>query len=232
MTLFSGALLVLYLSPSYADQYTGPLPPLVDKLPEEEACKKLDLMFLLDTTESMDTEITLVQGKAETIAEVMSHYCSGVRMAVATVQDVPVAFGAETDKPYTLVSDFTHDSQQTISALETIKLGNGGDGPEAYPYALRMASNEHWRPDAKRILILFADSYARDDRELEESIRTANFHLYSILSTAQTQWEYYKTYWERYSHGVYQMEASTDLIPLILNTIKKECQNNRIISYR
>lgn len=240
----------LYISPSYCtlpvqeqheeqdlmkdsfmvDHVTGPLPALHTSLPEEDACKKLDLMFLMDTTESMDTEITLVQGKAETIAEAVSNYVSDVRMAVASVQDAPAAYGVETDSPYTFVSDFTYDPQQTIAALYSIKMGNGGDEPEAYPYALRMASNEHWRSDAKRILILFADSYARDDRELEESVKTANFHLYSVLSIDYTHWEEYKTYWERYSQGVYQMEASTDIIPLILNTIKNECPNNRVIS--
>ncbi len=196
----------------------------------QDACKKLDLMFLIDTTESMDTEIALVQSKAETIADAVSNRVSDVRMAVASVQDAPYAYGVETDTPYALLSDFTYNNSKTISVLYSLKMGNGGDKPEAYPYALRMASDEHWRSDAKRVLILFADSYARNDRELEESSSNVNFHFYSVISTDVSLWEEYKAYWEKYSRGVYKMEASTDIIPLILDIVNKECQNEREVS--
>ncbi len=210
---------------AYTDQYTGPLPPLLHSLSEQESCKKLDLMFLIDATGSMDTEIALVESKAEIITQTISKQGLDVRMAVALVQDAPGAYGYETDQPYALLSDFSHDPMQTSAALQSIKIGSGGDHPEAYSYALRMASNEAWREDAKRLLLLFADSIARDEQELEESVRTANFRFYSIVSS-------YSYYWERHSLGAYQMEASTDLIPVILTAVQKECSKKSDLSER
>src|SRR3989338_596536 len=162
------------------DPYTNSLPALQRSLPNNAACAPLDLMILFDSTSSMKLYINEAKQKGTTILQTIERMYPNTRYAIETVADAPAAGGSSTDRPYTLIAPFTTTISSAVQAIQSITLANGGDGPEAYPHALRMASNEAWRPNAYRIVILIADSIARNEAMLKESINHSNFKLVTL----------------------------------------------------
>lgn len=201
-----------------ADSITGPLPSLVNKLPNNPTCAPLDLMILFDNTGSMEPYISEAKVKGTQILDVINKTYPGTRFSIATVADSPRAGGSAGDQPYARLIDFTFNRTDAANAIRKISLANGGDTPEAYPLALRMASNEQWRPNAYRIVVLIADSVARDEKVLAEGARNSNFKLVTLMAQEPNI-----PYWKKYSVDALPLAAKSNLEGMLLRSVMVGC---------
>ena len=105
----------------------------------------------------MDNVIDAVRVRAREILVAIRGISTDSRFAVATLADYP-----PNGTPWQLYQPFTHQEEAVTSALNRIRLENGGDLPEAYCRGLYEAQFLDWRPEARRFLILFGDAPAHD----------------------------------------------------------------------
>jgi len=122
----------------------------------------LDLIFLIDTTDSMAPYIASVKAEAETIAGVVAQNVTHYRMAVITYRDFPISpFGEPGDYVFRNDLGFSDTKQPVIDALMALTVGGGGDIPEAVLSAFIHATAGDtglggWRGTAvpKRIIVM------------------------------------------------------------------------------
>lgn len=81
---------------------------------------------------------------------------------VATLADYPGLYGDPGDYPWRLDQSITNDINQVQSVIQGLELYSGGDTPESYARAFYESLFIEWRPGAKRVIVLFADSPAHD----------------------------------------------------------------------
>ncbi|MBI5797492.1 VWA domain-containing protein [Candidatus Woesearchaeota archaeon] len=191
------------------------IPPLTEQLPDADVCTELDVLFLFDTTGSMDHYLAAAQEVAGHAAQKIQADIPHARFAVASVADFP-QFGISKDRPYISVLDFQGDA--SLVGRVILPAQAGGDIPEAYPYALRMASNERWNAHARRYVVLFADSHARDDNTLEASIQYSNYTLLPVLADEGSQ-----MYWSRFVPSVFSLSPLEKLEDLLFTSLKGQC---------
>ena len=206
--------------PYYESSLNGfpdPQIPLLTELPEAQDCSSLDILFLYDITSSMGDSFRSAKAVSGRLLEDIPEIYQDVRFAVATVGDFP-SKNTPDDTPYFLVSSFRTDSTVSFLSLESLVLYGGGDVEESYPYALRSASNEDWRPEAKRFVVLFADSRARNFEQLQESVQHSNFTLFALISDAS-----YLFYWEQVTPHTFPLPSTDEDYKAILQAIEKEC---------
>ena len=97
----------------------------------------IDLTVLLDTTCSMGSVVDATTVAFEGIAADLAAFAPDVTFGVATYDDYNDAgFGSGADKPFILLTQQTSDPERAQSALDTIALHSGGDGPESTHEAL------------------------------------------------------------------------------------------------
>ncbi len=202
--------------------YTA-LPPLKQKLPAPKNCGKLDVMLLFDNTGSMASDIQQARYEGTGLLLKIQERYEDSRFAVATVGDFPER-GGSFDKPYEFVSGFTPGLNETVVAIDSIRLGSGGDFEEAYPYALRMASNEDWRPDAYRLVVLIADSTARDDYALYRSVQKSNFNLVTLATD-----ESILDYWKQVSKIAMELPEGEQMAEALFELVVKGCGESLMV---
>jgi hypothetical protein len=145
------------------------------ELPAVNPVTDLDLMFVVDTTGSMQDELSYLQVElGDVITRVQDEVGGnfGLRLSVNFYRDVGDQY---------LVRDFpfTTDVDLALSQLAPQVADGGGDTPEAVEEGLANAVFEHeWSPDARaRLLFLILDAPPHDTTEirasLEASIRAA-----------------------------------------------------------
>ncbi|MSR86169.1 VWA domain-containing protein [Candidatus Woesearchaeota archaeon] len=207
--------------PNYFPQTLVPdlFPPLEKKLQDTVSCSSLDILFLYDVTGSMESTLASARQTGMRLLRGIKAQCKDVRFAFATVADFPV-YGGVTDSPYTLVSAFSSSPDLSYKAVEHLLVSGGGDSPEAYPYALRKASNEDWREDAQRFVVLVADSTARDLRQLQESVTHSNFTLLALISE-HTQ----LSYWQQVTPFTFPLPPSEMYDHIVLDALEKGCRS-------
>ncbi len=97
-----------------------------------------DIAFLLDTTCSMTSTLNGVASEFSSIISALSTTLPDAQYGVATFDDY--AFGsygsAGTDKPFELVQQVTSSTSAVQSALSSLRVHYGGDGPEGSMEAL------------------------------------------------------------------------------------------------
>src|SRR3989338_637487 len=196
------------------DYLLGPLPKLKQQLPENKGCPPLDIMFLFDNTTSMENEIAQAKIVAQDTLGMISKLYPTVRFSISTVADAQ----HYTDKPYQHLSNFTTNIEETLRAINSIRMMDGGDEPEAYPHALRYASNEAWNPLATRLVILIADSFARKDDLLRLSINESNFKLITLVTDENLLY-----YWAEFSAQALPLSNSENLEGLLLRSVMSGC---------
>ncbi|MEC8425007.1 MAG: VWA domain-containing protein, partial [Myxococcota bacterium] len=115
---------------------------------------QLDVVFLLDTTGSMGDEIDRIKSTLlSTTARVRS-----------LDDDVDLRYGAVLyrdigDEYVTRAHPLTGDIQGFDAALQAIRAGGGGDGPESLNQGLAVAVDTmEWREDAARLVFVVADA--------------------------------------------------------------------------
>ncbi|MEN9785727.1 MAG: hypothetical protein RLZZ299_991 [Pseudomonadota bacterium] len=152
----SGALVTLVGTPWTEDPAVDALPPdertedgVVVGDPTAETLASgsfvlaggVDLAFLLDTTQSMQTLVSAVADELDAIAVELSSEALDVRFGVATYEDYPVVpFGTPgVDLPFVLRAPVTDDLPAVRAALDAVVIHQGQDAPEASLEALAQA---------------------------------------------------------------------------------------------
>lgn len=191
------------------------LPERENVLDESKECEKIDLMFLVDTTGSMIDSIRDVRFYISYILDELTQKHKDVRFAVSGVEDHPIyPYGEMVNRPYDLIHGFSYDTGSIEKVSDYLSPIYGGDLSESYAYALRSASNEAgWRDDAKRFIVLFADSYDRDDYSLREAITENNALILGIVKNPG--------YWRNKLKAVSKIGFSADPI---IKTIEDSCK--------
>lgn len=118
--------------------------------------KKLDLMFVIDTTGSMGDELSYLAGELENVvASVARKFSDGntdnIRCSANFYRDIGDA--------YTVKSNDFGSAHDFIADLRAETADGGGDTPEAVEQALDDAVNNHsWDNDSVKLLFLVLDA--------------------------------------------------------------------------
>jgi hypothetical protein len=138
---------------------------------------KGDILFAFDLTASMADEIDVVKAEAYNIMVAVSGVVADARFGVVSYMDYPhfydtcgyfATYGSAYygDYAYNLDQALTSDTALVRTVIEGLVMGDGMDGPQDYgrifyeSYA--DSANIGYRPDAKRILLNFADNVPHD----------------------------------------------------------------------
>ena len=109
------------------------------------SCNVSDVVLLLDSTGSMGSAINSVKSMlTASIIPGLENSVEDLQIGIATYEDIPVGqYGNAGDLPFTVEHKVTDNFTAVQSAVNSITLGNGGDGPESYVEALYlMVTNE------------------------------------------------------------------------------------------
>jgi Mg-chelatase subunit ChlD len=125
------------------------------KLPAN-GTKKVDVVFVLDTTGSMEGLIAAAKEKIWSIATTLSHANSApeIRMGL-------VAYRDRGDAYVTQIVDLSNDLDSMYATLMQFAAGGGGDGPESVNQALDDAVTRiSWSqdPSSYRVIFLVGDA--------------------------------------------------------------------------
>lgn len=127
------------------------------------ACRKLDLIFVIDTTGSMWDDIAAVKTSAADIANAIDSQVDDYRIALVTYKDFPVLpYGEPSDYPAMTQLSFTSDKIAAINAINVLSAWGGADWQESVYSALRYAildsSVGGWRDGVSKQIILMGDA--------------------------------------------------------------------------
>ncbi len=144
----------------------------------------MQLMFVIDTTGSMNDELSYLQSEINDVISKIKNDNANVEIQLALL------FYRDTEDEYvTKYFDFTTDitlQQQNITKQTAY---GGGDFPEAVDTALKEASEKQWIKNAKtQIIIHVADAPAHSNlynswRNAVELLRKQNIHIITIASS-------------------------------------------------
>lgn len=131
---------------------------------------QLDVVFLMDVSGSMGDELDVVKRESNAIMEGLRDLVADTNFAIATFADYPGfsdsryggPYGDAGDYPWQADQDLTADTNLVSRAISRVGLLDGQDVPEAYTRALYETQFLSWRPDARRIVILFGDAIPHD----------------------------------------------------------------------
>ena len=144
---------------------------------------RMDVLFLIDTTGSMDDEISVVK---ESIVDMITEIESGkpapdVRFGLVLYRD-------RGDEYVTKTFELTRDTDSIIRTVRDIRSGGGGDTPESVNEALHEAvSNINWDKDidTEKTIFLIGDAephYYDQDWRWQDEVKKA-LDDYIIINT-------------------------------------------------
>ena len=128
---------------------------------------KGDVVFLFDTTGSMDGIIDDMQTKAVNLMNAIRTSITDTHFGVGSHGDYPDyytsygyadQYGYGLDYAFTLNQDITADTSVVETAIDDIVYTGGGDGPECISRAVWETLSYSWRDGAKRIVVYFGDA--------------------------------------------------------------------------
>jgi len=155
----------------------------------------LDVVFLVDTTGSMESYIHEVRDNILKIMEDVFEFSQGVRMGVIAYKD----HGDEGEDQFylTKILPLTFDKKEMVDFLRSpdLHIGVGGDGAEAVECALYDAANLNWGlSKTPKAIVLVGDKPAhgvidsfracprmKDYRKEVEAIKSKGIRIYPIL---------------------------------------------------
>lgn len=131
--------------------------PLIKKLVVKDLIEKpeLDLMFVLDCTESMKPHIDEVKNEMLSTLEKMQKQFSSLRVGLVLYKDYYDDFVVKE------ASVFTKDIKDFSNILKNVEVRGGGDIPEAVYEGLYLGLRESWRLNNKNVIkkiILIGDA--------------------------------------------------------------------------
>ncbi|MGO4694982.1 VWA domain-containing protein [Paenibacillus sp. 2TAB26] len=130
---------------------------------------QVDIMFVVDTTGSMEDELNYLEAELKDVVKRVSDEHAnqlGIRISANFYKDKHDDYIV---KPY----PFTTDINKVIDQFNKQKADGGGDYPEAVDQALRDALHEHeWSKDARaRLLFLVLDAPPHDEPQVIDEIK-------------------------------------------------------------
>jgi pimeloyl-ACP methyl ester carboxylesterase len=142
------------------------------------APEKTDVMFIFDTSGSMNSELEEAKLKILGVIEHVRSSLPNVAVGVANVEDIPgysegsftgtlteQEYAESPEKPWRLDQPVTTEASAATGAIQNLTIGGGGDGPEAYSRALWETNTNPtvgWRPGARHEIVLVADNVPHD----------------------------------------------------------------------
>ncbi len=132
------------------------------ELAPASVAKKLDLMFVIDTTGSMGDELRYIQTELyDVIAKVKANFEQNVSIRLS------VNFYRDHDDTYIVSSnEFTTDISAAVAELAKQYPDGGGDYPEAVDEALEDAVKNHdWDVGAVKLMFFVLDAPPHSDRQ-------------------------------------------------------------------
>ncbi|WP_181537162.1 Calx-beta domain-containing protein, partial [[Anoxybacillus] calidus] len=135
--------------------------------------KKLDVVFVIDTTGSMGAEIENAKRRSIDIMNNIRSKVEDAYFGVVSFRDYYGSYsysgyystyGSSGDKPYYIEQTLTNDISSVSDAIQSLYASGGGDWPESYTRALFEASKPsmNWREDSKKIIVLIGDAPTHD----------------------------------------------------------------------
>ncbi len=122
----------------FSEPYMMPPMPTRDTLDFATDIRKADVYFLIDTTGSMSSAIANVRASlSSSIIPAIRAEIADVEVGVGDFQDYcRNPFGGGGDYPYRHRQDISPDVSLSQNAVNRLRVGYGGDGPESYVPAL------------------------------------------------------------------------------------------------
>lgn len=131
--------------------------------------RRIDLVFVIDTTGSMFDDIAAVKSSAtQIINDVHARFrvdgAVDARIAVMDYRDFPTPpYGGSGDYPFHDVQRFTSNPATAVSGIQALRLGFGGDLPESVfsglMHAIQSPSLGSWRGEGvSKVIILMGDA--------------------------------------------------------------------------
>jgi Mg-chelatase subunit ChlD len=130
---------------------------------------QVDIMFVVDTTGSMEDELNYLEAELKDVVRRVSDEHAnqlGIRLSANFYRDKHDDYIV---KPY----PFTTDVNKVTDQFSKQKAEGGGDFPEAVDQALRDALHEHeWSKEARaRLLFLVLDAPPHDDAQIIDEMK-------------------------------------------------------------
>lgn len=122
----------------------------------------IDLMFVVDTTASMDDELNFLKTEIIDVVEQVSSFNScKVNVAVLLYKDKGELYE-------TLYSDFTSNIQEQYTFLENKIAYGGGDYEEAVEVAIEEAASKSWSgTNSTKLIVHIGDAPAHDENIID-----------------------------------------------------------------
>ncbi len=118
--------------------------------------RPVDIVFVLDVTESMQPYIDAVKQNVISFAEDLARNNRDYRLGLVTFEDYVVSAASDCNCPYH--KKMTSNVQEFTQWVGSLHAGGGGDIPEDQLDALAYASTFPFRPEAQGIVILVSDA--------------------------------------------------------------------------
>jgi Mg-chelatase subunit ChlD len=118
--------------------------------------RPVDIVFVLDITESMQPYIDAVKQNMINFAQDLAQNHRDYRLGLVTFEDYVVSAYPDCNCAYS--KTMTSDVRKFVEWVGTLHAGGGGDIPEDPLDALAYASTMPFRPDAQGIVILITDA--------------------------------------------------------------------------
>lgn len=134
-------------------------PVIVQYLEIETCVETLDLIFVIDTTGSMEDDIAEVRANALRILDRVAASGADWRISIVTYRDHPQApYGDPGDYPSRVELNFSSDYGEITDAINGIRIGGGADFQESVYSGLHTAISQSWRPGVRKVIILMGDA--------------------------------------------------------------------------
>lgn len=120
--------------------------------------ENIDIMFVVDTTASMDDELNFLKMEIAKVVETIStnNHCN-IRVSILLYKDNNEIYK-------TMYSDFTNNIDEQIEFLSNKIAYGGGDYEEAVSDAMELAASQNWGSEnSTNILVHFADAPSHDE---------------------------------------------------------------------
>ncbi|MGC2492040.1 MAG: vWA domain-containing protein, partial [Candidatus Binatus sp.] len=123
--------------------------------------RPVDIVFVLDVTESMQPYIDAVKQNVISFAQDLQSNSRDYRLGLVTFEDYVVSAYPDCNCAYR--NSFTSDVKQFSDWVGTLHAGGGGDIPEDQLDALAYAAKFPFRPEAEGIIIIVTDAPPHHD---------------------------------------------------------------------
>lgn len=128
---------------------------------------KADVIFSFDLTGSMGGILNTAKTRAKEIMTELNKLGVDINYGVVSYMDYPYgSYGSSSDYPYMLNCALTDSIASVSDAINSLRLGSGGDGPESYTRVLYESyadPNIGWRNGSKKIFVNFGDNIPHDN---------------------------------------------------------------------